>query len=147
MAFLPYLSLKNNAVLLGIFKKDNRDDRDGCFIDAKGKPDGVGPEKGGEQKDNRRIHNQAAQHVDGNGLGGALGRIQIGGDHHIDGHDDKAPGIQRQRLQCVFDRARVSAKQRADGPAEQQDEPGNHDASNHVDAQAYAEVELFVLCF
>ncbi len=56
-------------------------------------PDNRAAKEPGQQGDDEAVHHKATDDIERNGLSGALGGVEIGGDHRVDAADDEAPAV------------------------------------------------------
>ena len=104
-----------------------------------------GPNRVGSSRMTEGVHHKTAQGVDENSLPGALGGVEVGGDHGVQRHDDKAPRVLRERPDRELQRLGVCAEQAADAAAAQAEQQRDECAADQADRHAGAEVEFQIV--
>lgn len=102
----------------------------------------------GQKKNQDGIGRQTAQNIDDDCLLRAFGGIEIGRDHHIGGHCDKAAGVHGHGLNRKGQGIRVGAEEGADVSAHKQQQNVDQNTADQVDGHTCPKVgfqALFIL--
>ena len=139
--------LEHNTLSLGNTKQYKCDNQHRTLRDTVGIPNDAVAQQRGQSRDNGCVQHQRTTDIQDNGIAGALGRIQIGGNQGVQAHDDESPCILRQIAQRIGQGFAFCAEQRTDGTGEQDTQTNNDDAAYETNQQTSTEIPFQVLFF